>query len=210
MHKSRLGTCLWVVVSFFCCASAHASTSTATPEDEYKKLIRVSEDIQPLGEHPFGENIGLYNGALSFEQTDVSLAGNGPLLQLTRRFGLGGLEESMDRQEYAFADWDLEIPHLETLAAGTPDTPMWEYNPVTQLPEKVDGWQVENYDYTTTTTTTWDRPARCPHFLVPPTVVKQLGNPHPIPWQPEDWWKGYQIVLSGKRMMKRPNLDKQA
>lgn len=198
MHKSRLGTCLWVVASIFCCASAHASTSTATPEDEYKKLIRVSEDIQPLGEHPFGENIGLYNGALSFEQTDVSLAGNGPLLQLTRRFGLGGVEESNDRAEYAFADWDLEIPHLETLAAGTPDTPMWEYNPVTQLPEKIYGWQVENFDYTTTTSTTWDKNARCSHFSVPPEMVRQLGNPDLMPWEPEDWWKGYQMVLPGQ------------
>ncbi|HEY4144142.1 hypothetical protein [Pinirhizobacter sp.] len=28
-----------------------------TPEDEYKKKIRVSEEISPLGEHPFGERI---------------------------------------------------------------------------------------------------------------------------------------------------------
>lgn len=57
---------------------------TYVPEDEYKDQIRVSQDIQPLGATPFGENINLYDGSLSFEQTDVSLAGNGPLLELTR------------------------------------------------------------------------------------------------------------------------------
>lgn len=30
----------------------HAQT---TPEDEYKNLIKISQDIQPLGPTPFGE-----------------------------------------------------------------------------------------------------------------------------------------------------------
>jgi|SRR5690242_2404198 len=76
MHKSRPGICLWAVVSVFCCGLAHASSSTATPEDEYKKLIRVSEDIQPLGEPPYWENISLHDGALSFQQTEVSSTGS--------------------------------------------------------------------------------------------------------------------------------------
>ncbi|OOG37105.1 hypothetical protein B0E51_17560 [Rhodanobacter sp. C05] len=35
---------------------------SVTPEDEYKKLIKVDRDIQQLGAHPFGENIGLSYG----------------------------------------------------------------------------------------------------------------------------------------------------
>jgi hypothetical protein len=63
----------------------HAQTTgSVTPEDEYKKLIKVNQDIQPLGAHPFGEDISLYDGTLSFEETDVSVPGNGPLLQLGR------------------------------------------------------------------------------------------------------------------------------
>lgn len=47
----------------------------STPEDEYKRLIKVNEDIQPLGDTPFGERISLYDGSLSFEQTDISVPG---------------------------------------------------------------------------------------------------------------------------------------
>ena len=59
---------------------AHAQS--VTPEDEYKKLIKVSEDIQPLGENPFGERIGLYDGSLSFNQADISVPGIGPTITI--------------------------------------------------------------------------------------------------------------------------------
>jgi len=138
------GICLWaaVLVSFVPLCRAQ---STVAPEDEYKKLIRVSEDIQPLGENPFGEQVSLYNGSLSFEQTDVSLAGNGPLLQLSRSF------HPLDKREAGavdggFADWDMEIPRITTLAA-------------TQ-------WLVAG---------TSPR-ARCSRFGLPPTIAGKQGG----------------------------------
>ncbi|MGN2245080.1 hypothetical protein ACFWZ3_00170 [Frateuria sp. GZRR35] len=63
-------------------ACLDAQAAPVKPEEEYRKLIRVNEEIQPLGEHPFGESINLYDGALSFEEVDVSASGSGPLLQL--------------------------------------------------------------------------------------------------------------------------------
>lgn len=60
---------MWVVLFASFVSLVHA----ASPEDEYRKLIRVNQDIQPLGEHPFGENVSLYDGSLSFTQTDISL-----------------------------------------------------------------------------------------------------------------------------------------
>jgi hypothetical protein len=62
---------------------AHAQS--VTPEDEYRKLIKVSEDIQLLGENPFGERIGLYDGSLSFNQTDISVPGIGPTITIPGR-----------------------------------------------------------------------------------------------------------------------------
>ena len=85
MRIGRQGICLWAVVVFSFSSLCHAQ-SKVTPEDEYKKLIRVSEDIQPLGENPFGEQVSLYNGSLSFDQTDISLPGNGPLLEVSHSF----------------------------------------------------------------------------------------------------------------------------
>ena len=53
MRITWQGICLWAVVLLAFANAAHAQT--VTPEDEYKKLIRVNEEIQPLGATPFGE-----------------------------------------------------------------------------------------------------------------------------------------------------------
>ena len=51
---------------------------SVTLEDEYKQRIKIDRDIQPLGAHPLGESIGLYDGTLSFEQIDISVPGQWP------------------------------------------------------------------------------------------------------------------------------------
>ncbi|GLQ91571.1 hypothetical protein GCM10007901_05210 [Dyella acidisoli] len=91
-----------------------AWSQTVTPESEFKQLIRVNEDIHPLGENPFGENVSLYNGSLSFQETDIDLAGTGPRLQLVRTFAVADTADPYNR---AFVDWRLELPHIETLVA---------------------------------------------------------------------------------------------
>jgi hypothetical protein len=68
--------------------SVACAQTMVTPEDEYKKLVKVNEDLQPLGENPFGERIGLYDGSLSFEQVDVSVPGTGPTITVGREFTL--------------------------------------------------------------------------------------------------------------------------
>ncbi|HET6631414.1 MAG TPA: hypothetical protein VFG73_01740, partial [Rhodanobacteraceae bacterium] len=45
------------------------ATSTHTPEQEYADLTKVDQALSPLGDHPFGARIGLYDGSLSFLQT---------------------------------------------------------------------------------------------------------------------------------------------
>ena len=78
LHRAVL--CLAAALGSYACV-VHAQTST--PEDEYKKLIRVTEDISPLGENPFGEHVSLYTGALSFQATDISIPGTGPTIELS-------------------------------------------------------------------------------------------------------------------------------
>lgn len=148
------GICLSAVVLLALAGVCHAQ-STVTPEDEYKKLIRVSEDIQPLGENPFGEQVSLYNGSLSFEQTDVSLPGNGPLLQLSRSYHLREAKES-ESIDGAFSDWDIEIPRITTMTANQVN---------------VTGWQINQSNSN----------ARCTLFGPPPTVAPQQGG---ADWEP--------------------------
>jgi hypothetical protein len=54
------GICLSTVLLFSFGALCHAQS--VAPEDEYKKLVKIDQDIQPLGAHPFGKNIGLSYG----------------------------------------------------------------------------------------------------------------------------------------------------
>jgi YD repeat-containing protein len=161
------GNCLWAAVLISFASLCHAQ-STVTPEDEYKKLIRVSEDIQPLGENPFGEQVSLYNGSLSFEQTDVSLPGNGPLLQLSRSYHLREAKES-ESIDGAFSDWDIEIPRITTMTANQVN---------------VTGWQINQSNSN----------ARCTLFGPPPTVAPQQGG---ADWEPTTWWTGYQLIVPG-------------
>lgn len=112
---------------FLLAGSVHAQSATVSPENEYRKAIKVSEDIQPLGENPFGEQISLYNGALSFEQTDISLQGTGPVLQLSRDFKLRGQSEFYTViPEQAFGDWEINLPRIETLTSNTGTLTSWQ------------------------------------------------------------------------------------
>ncbi len=148
-----------------------AQSGSVTPEDEYKKLIQVSQDIQPLGENPFGEDISLYSGSLSFQQTDVSLAGNGPLLQFNRSFEMVGKDGRLGRPGQAIGDWDLSLPRITTLSA---------------FQQNVHGWVVGTADNTD----------RCTYFTKPPSVAAPPGDAARADWEPETWWQGYQLIGS--------------
>jgi YD repeat-containing protein len=158
--------CLLVCMATSVSGTLHAQAAV-TPEDEYKKLIRVNEEIQPLGATPFGENVSLYNGSLSFEQTDISLSGDGPTLQLSRSYHLreGKESESVDG---AFSDWEIEIPRITTMTA-------YQGN--------VTGW----------ITSRASSNARCTLFGGPPTV-HQTGS---VDWEPATWWTGYRLLIPG-------------
>jgi hypothetical protein len=64
LPKGQLARLCLLLFSVTTSWGLHAQAANVTPEDEYKKLIRVNEDIHPLGENPFGENVSLYNGSL--------------------------------------------------------------------------------------------------------------------------------------------------
>jgi RHS repeat-associated protein len=96
--------------------AAHAQEVTS--QDEYNKRLKLYQTISPGGETPFGEQINLYTGELSFRQTDISFPGIGPEISITRSTGT-----SMESRGYvplAFGNWDISLPRIETLV-GPPD-----------------------------------------------------------------------------------------
>jgi YD repeat-containing protein len=151
--------------------SGQVATNT-TPEEEYRKLIRINEDIQPLGETPFGENVSLYDGRLSFSATDISLTGTGPAIQINRTFQVEAFGDRDRLKENAFGDWDMEVPRITTIAA-------------TQ--QNVQGWMVLG-----------PNPKQiCTHFGPPPGVNGVPNDAYRHSWQPQDWWHGYQLIVPG-------------
>lgn len=152
---------------------AAGAQTTVKPEDEYKKLIKVNEDIQPLGDTPFGEKISLYDGSLSFAQTDVSLTGTGPALSLGRSFSFHGVEDRPDLQARAFGDWDMDLPQIFTVTAQQNNVP---------------GWRVAATNHG----------AICSSFGPPPSVAAPNGDSMRADWEPPTWWQGYQLRIPGQ------------
>ena len=80
-------------------------------------LTRSGETVPALGPNLMGDQVNVYSGDLSFTQVDVSLPGNNALpVQVARH------RSASTAQAYAagglFGDWDLDIPHLYSVAAA--------------------------------------------------------------------------------------------
>ncbi|UPG95257.1 hypothetical protein [Luteibacter aegosomatissinici] len=150
---------------------AHAQT-TVNPEDEYKKLIKVNEDIQPLGDTPFGERIGLYDGSLSFRQVDITVPGTGPTISVGRVFTMPSFGDRFDLQNRAFGEWDLDLPQIDTVTANQ---------------NNVKGWVVDTDAKTNI----------CTSFGSPPPVAPPAGDTKRSDWETSSWWNGYQLNVPG-------------
>lgn len=156
-----------------------AQSAAVSPESEFQKRIKVSEDIQPVGEHPFGESISLYNGALSFEENDIKLTGQGPDIELTRSFHPADAPPDSVYYSFidnAFVDWSLETPRIETLSAASgtanldpPSTARWFFISDTQRCSFPDGGPDEFITFKGTVLT----------------------------YAADDWWHGYQLIVPG-------------
>ncbi|WP_158883471.1 hypothetical protein [Rhodanobacter sp. L36] len=147
----------------------------STPDQEYQKLIQVDPSIQPLGEHPFGENVNLYDGSFSFNVTDVSLRGNGPSITVGRTAqDFEWINDTpTSSPQLPLGNWDLDIPRIETLVA-------------TQL-----GWQTGVGGATSTVGTT----NRCTTFNMPPGIASTSSEGG---WVPDEWWYGYNLLVPGE------------
>jgi YD repeat-containing protein len=160
-----------------------SQSQSALPEDEVRKLIRVSEDVQPLGENPFGEQVSLYNGSTRFLQTDISASGQGPLLQLSRAFDAPDYNPDVLAQPFLaneLVDWSLELPRLETLSAVYDS-----YPPGGGKPQKK--WFFS------------EDANRCTRFTQGPDIsLPSKPGSEEVQWPAQDWWLGYQLHIPGQ------------
>ena len=91
---------------------------------EQSNLTRAGEVIQALGPDLMGDQVNEYSGTLEFTQSDVSLPGNNALPVVVGRHLSAGNKQA-STAEGLFGDWDLEIPHLHTMAVQAVTTPDW-------------------------------------------------------------------------------------
>jgi YD repeat-containing protein len=172
-----------LLFAFVCLATSNAHAADVSPESEYGRRIKVYQTIQPIGDTPFGEQVSMYTGDLTFRQTDVSLEGQGPTITLARSLATL-MADTQVNEPHALGDWTLSIPRIETLV------------------DAQDGWVVEgsadpllrcsHFDrpaYSTLTDSGWhgiemvteagDRQAmlkRAPQNTIAPVMNNQQGN----------------------------------
>ncbi|HET7558027.1 MAG TPA: hypothetical protein VFK08_08120, partial [Rhodanobacteraceae bacterium] len=97
---------------------ARADIAAAQPYEEIGQHLRAAQQIAPLSDSGFGDQISLYDGATSFAATDISIPGNNALpVQLARRFNI---ENRPWYQGHlgGFGDWDLDVPHVEAVVTA--------------------------------------------------------------------------------------------
>lgn len=130
-------------------APALAQAPTPTIYEDQGQLVRGSRKVSSLTSSLFGDQVSLYNGGLSFTQTDVSLPGNNALeVRIGRHLPTGAQRIANG----AFGNWDLDIPHLKGVfghAAG------WNVGPYAGAP---------------------DRFKRCSQFDAPADAFTQTGQ----------------------------------
>lgn len=175
LHCARLRVVLGLLLagSLLAPILGHAQSSNpVTPEDEYMQLIKTAQTISPLGPHPFGEHVNLYDGRLSFAITDISVPGTGPALKLGRTLDPIGSSSPWLPEPMPFADWDLDIPRIETYTADAADNT---------------GWFVASYG----------SPGylnRCTQFGPPPMVEPPAEDA----FDADEYWYGYHLIIPGE------------
>jgi hypothetical protein len=94
------------VILLGACSFTYSLAQDTTTYEEQRKSILAPRAISAIGTDLFGDNVNLYNGSLTFTQTDVSLPGNNALaVMVGRRIATG--ENSYDQRGRHLAGGNL-------------------------------------------------------------------------------------------------------
>lgn len=106
---SMVRLCWWL--SLLAGGWCHAQTPSGAVTLSYLEgQVPVAPDaVTTLGTDLFGDKVNLFNGSLTFEQTDTHLPGNSALPVALVRSYLPGRSDGIRGQ---FGDWDLEAPRM--------------------------------------------------------------------------------------------------
>src|SRR5690606_18647886 len=89
------------------------------PWEDYATHLQSRQALAAHGPELFGDQVNLYNGALSFSVTDIALPGNSGLpVALTRTFSVGAYPAGKP-MDGAFGDWEIDLPRIEGVYGPT-------------------------------------------------------------------------------------------
>ncbi len=110
-----------IILGALLCSGTTISSATSVTLSYLEGKNPVSADsIATYGPDLMGDKVNLFNGALGFEHTDISLPGNNNLpVALTRKYSAGRPLHVQGQ----FADWDLDVPRIGGSFAG-----LWRTN----------------------------------------------------------------------------------
>lgn len=159
------------------------SVPSHSQERTYQERLKLYNTVEPLGDSPFGEQIGLYNGSLSFSHTDIALEGKGPAIVIGR---------TVDTKiKYwpsigTLGNWDLNIPRIETLVRSS-------YPTGGGIPG--DNWKTEEDPAAAVIVATLQR---CTKF----------NMPYDADFMQASWWNGYEFI--NERGQRQPLMKRNA
>ncbi len=154
-------------------AASVAQAQDTNVYEEQHKYVNTRGLTEPLGPNLFGDQISTYQGALRFNQTDLTLPGNSALpVHVARRLvsGRGGA-----RNLY-FGDWDLDLPSINGVFATGAST----YG--------------ANYGFANDTGYEPDVFKRCTYFDEPPQGYPNKGL---SVWMGYEYWAGTSLNIPG-------------
>lgn len=94
-------------------------TASNEPWQDYEKFLQSRQALSVHGPDLFGDNVNLYNGALSFSVTDIDLSGNSRIpVALTRTFAVGAYPIGVPMSG-SFGDWEIDLPRIEGTYGST-------------------------------------------------------------------------------------------
>lgn len=157
------------------------------PWEDYSKHISKAKVTTSLSTSLFGDNVDLYTGRLSFQQTDIILEGNSALpVALIRSFSprdpVVATESAIidpPFEDQPFADWTLEVPHVSGVFAHMLTGPVLGPQGIIINPGTVYSWANQ----------------RCSGQRVPSYVGE---------FAPMEYWYGLQASMPGGGEMLAP------
>src|ERR1700754_1599228 len=106
---------LCYVLSLIVLVAPACAQTLPTPDEQFQRHMKVNEDITPLGENPFGEQVGLYTGALSFDNSDIVLHGDGPDIVIGRSIEQTSGASGANPWYREFGNWQLNVPRITAI-----------------------------------------------------------------------------------------------